>query len=260
MTLQTSACLFPSLLVCTQATERQHVSSRSREPASSGGRATTAGSGSSSSSGDRSGSEGGGSSDLELDADAPDLQADSQATPGTGMNRSMMSLYGAGPRTEAGSAAGGAAGAAAMIPGEAQAAEGQQPAFAPVHVIAAAAARAAKEVAQQKAAAAGGGDSKQAGASGSMEVCSQGAAAAQQAAPASPSAKQQQEQEQEAAPSTSGRPAPGTVAKNKRGGATPADRCRHAASAVCHSLRAVPQLPGGWQQRLQAALVPLRVL
>ncbi|KAL4452367.1 hypothetical protein ABPG75_008029 [Micractinium tetrahymenae] len=218
-----------------QAAERRHVSSRSQGATASGATsgATAGGSGSEDGSAGGSGSEGsdseGGSSDLQLDA--PGLQAaDSQqqaATPGTGMNRSMMSLYGQAPKGEAAGAAGAAAGGSDAQ----EAADGELPAFAPPHVIAAAAARAAREaVAAQQGAAGGGKAAGGPAVSASMEVCSQGDAAA--GAPASTSGRQQQQvqqqvhqaqqqqQQAEAAPSTSGR-----AVKTKRGGGTtPAER------------------------------------
>ena len=204
-----------------QAAERQHTSGRSRAAR------TTAGGGSDSdtSSGSGSGSDSEGSSELELDSGAAVLTGEGQATPGTGMNRSMMSLYGTAPKADS-------AGAAPEAAAGGEAGNGEAHAFAPPHVIAAAAARAAKEAAAVQQQKSGAGRQQGADASASMEVCSQGeaaaAAAGQQAArPASASGRQQQQEQQaDAAPSTSGRPAPGTAVKNKRGGGTtPAERC-----------------------------------
>lgn len=204
-------CPLPNL----QAAERQHVSGRSsREVGSS----AAGGSGSDTSSG--SGSDNENSSELELDSGAAVLPAEGQATPGTGMNRSMMSLYGTAPKADS-------AGAAPEAAAGGEAAEGEGPAFAPPHVVAAAAARAAKEAAAAQQQKSGAGRQQGAAASASMEVCSQGeaAAAGQQAAGPASGRQQQQQQQADAAPSTSGRPAPGTAVKNKRGGGTtPAER------------------------------------
>jgi hypothetical protein len=218
-----------------QALDRQHQPSKQEANSSGGGSKVD---GSSSGDGGSSSSKGADGSDLEPHSGAPCIQADSAATPGSGMNRSMMSLYGSGQRADAAPAGDAAAQEAA--------AHDEVPAFAPPNVIAAAAARAVRDAAQQKAA--GGGPQATAAASASMELGS--AAQVEEHANATSRKQQQQQQQQQeqqqqqqqqqqaddAAPSTSGRTAPGTAARTKRGGATPADRCLPALSVAVRAL------------------------
>lgn len=160
--------------------------------------------GSDSDSGSSSGADDSDSSDAELDGEALAGLAGKQPT--SGMNRSIISLYGGTSVADAGQ------GGEAAKPPPADAGD-EPPAFAAPHLIAAAAARAAKEA---QLAAAQDGAAAQSPARPAADGVQSDSAAAQRNVPASTSGQPE--------PELSGGQAPRTAAKPKRGGATPSER------------------------------------